>query len=303
VRFSVWPNTDLTFADLATVVQLSERLGYHATYLPDHFMPHDGEEGASNPDRLEATTTLAALASLTTSIRLGILVASATYRHPAVYAKSMCALDRISDGRAIVGMGAGWQENEHSAYGLHLGPVSERIDRFDEYVQVVSSMLSNAITTFDGRFFTLRDAPCDPRPVQEHVAILLGVRGRRRTMRLAARHATIWNAWATPETLRELGAVLDAHCEAEGRDASDVQRSVNAGLFLSEDEGWLAQFRQPGGSHPTLVGRPSEVLDTVGRYREAGCQELILPFDTDGSDRHLDMLELFQREVAVHFTT
>jgi alkanesulfonate monooxygenase SsuD/methylene tetrahydromethanopterin reductase-like flavin-dependent oxidoreductase (luciferase family) len=250
---------------------------------------------------LESTATLAALAALTSRIRLGILVASATYRHPAVYAKSMAAVDRISDGRVIVGLGAGWQLNEHASYGIELGSITERIDRFDEYVTVVRSMLEHERTTFSGRYFTLTDAPCDPRPVQGPVPLLLGVRGKTRTMRIAARAATVWNAWATPTTLRELNSVLDRHCAAEGRDPRSVARSANAGLFLSHDEAWLRDHRNQDDRHPTIVGTPNEVVEIVAAYRAAGCDELILPFETEGNPQYLEMLAMFHDEVAIHF--
>jgi alkanesulfonate monooxygenase SsuD/methylene tetrahydromethanopterin reductase-like flavin-dependent oxidoreductase (luciferase family) len=265
-------------------------------------MPNGPDSTPLRGDVIEATTTLGALAAATSRIRLGTLVASATYRHPAVFAKAMATLDRISAGRAIVGIGAGWQENEHASYGIELGSITERIDRFDEYVAVVRSMLTEPLSTFEGRYFSVHDAPNDPRPVQAPLPILLGVRGRRRTMAIAARDATVWNAWTTPEDLAECNDVLDRHCEAIGRDPSTIERSTQALVFLSTDESWLAPHREGAAGRASIVGTPAEVAEIVGRYADAGCDELIIPcFTLGGLERCIETLELFGAEVAPHF--
>ena len=215
----------------------------------------------------------------------------------------MCIRDRISGGRAICGLGAGWQENEHASYGIELGSITERIDRFEEYVAIVHSMLTEETTTQEGAYFTVRDAPNDPRPIQAPVPILLGVRGRRRTMAIAARHASVWNAWTTPEDLAECNAVLDGHCASIGRDPATIERSTQALVFLSTDESWLAQHREGAAGRASIVGTPAEVAEIVGRYADAGCDELIIPCFTLGPlARCLDTLELFSQEVARHFT-
>ena len=297
MRFSVWPNTDVSFHALAATVVESERLGYYAAYLPDHLMPH-GDAEALRGDTLESTVSLAALAAMTSTIRLGILVAAATFRHPALYAKSLCTIDQISRGRTIAGIGAGWQENEHASYGIRLGPTAERIDRFEEYVRVLASLLTNETTSFAGDYYQLRDAPCDPRPVQSPMPLLVGVRGRRRTMGIAARHATVWNAWSTPEVLAELNGVLDEWCFRVGRPPQDVERSVNTGLFLSDDEHQLARWREQPSGGPTLIGNPEQVAELIERYRATRCDELILAFDTDETSRHLEMLAMFMEQVV-----
>lgn len=301
MRFSVWPDPSRPFEDVASIVTTCERLDWHAAYFADHFMPNAPDATPLRGDTLEALAVLAALAARTSRIRLGTLVAAATYRHPAVFAKAMAAIDRVSDGRAICGMGAGWQENEHASYGIELGTITERIDRFEEYVSVVRSMLTEETTTFEGRYFSLHDAPCDPRPVQSPLPILLGVRGRRRTMAIAANHAAIWNAWTTPEDLAECNAVLDGHCESVGRDPAEIARSTQALVFLSTDEAWLAQHRD-GAGRASIVGTPAEVTEIVGRYETAGCDELIVPcFTLGGRARCIETLELFSQEVARHF--
>jgi F420-dependent oxidoreductase-like protein len=302
VRFSVWPDPSRPFEDVAAIATTCERLGFHAAYVADHFMPNAPDATPLRGDTLEALAVLAGLAARTSRLRLGTLVASATYRHPAVFAKAMTAIDQISQGRAICGMGAGWQENEHASYGIELGSITERIDRFDEFVSVVHSMLTEATTTFDGAYFSVRDAPNDPRPVQAPMPILLGVRGRRRTMAIAARHASVWNAWTSPEDLAACNRVLDEHCATIGRDPATIERSTQALVFLSTDEAWLAKHRD-GAGRASIVGTPAEVVEIVGRYVAAGCDELIVPCFTLGAlERCLETLELFSRDVAHHFT-
>ncbi len=302
MRFSIWPDPTRPYEEIADVVATCEGLGWHAAYFADHFMPNAPDATPLRGDTLEALAVLSALAATTSTIRLGPLVASATYRHPAVFAKAITAIDRVSGGRAIAGLGAGWQENEHASYGIALGSITERIDRFDEYVTVVASMLANETTMFEGAYFQLHDAPCDPRPVQSPPPILLGVRGQRRTMAIAARHAAIWNAWTTPDALAELNGVLDGHCAAQGRDPATITRTTQALVFLSTDEAWLAPHRErAGGGAPMLVGTPAEVSDAIGRYADARCDEFIVPCFTLGElSRCKDTIALFDDEVARH---
>jgi F420-dependent oxidoreductase-like protein len=302
VRFSVWPDPTRPYEDVRAIVTACETEGWHAAYFADHFMPNAPDDTPLHGDTLEAMTTVAALAASTSTIRIGTLVASATYRHPAVFAKAICAIDRISAGRMIAGMGAGWQENEHASYGIELGTITERIDRFGEYVEVVASMLTNDETDFSGSYYSLTAAPCEPRPVQDPVPILLGVRGPRRTMPLAVRYADIWNAWCDPESLAECNATLDALCETTGREPRTLARSTQALLFLSTDEEWLSKHRE-GAGRASIVGTPAEVLDVVGAYAEAGCDELIVPCFTMGElGRCLDTLALFHDQVATQLS-
>ncbi len=297
MRFSVWPNHDRHFADTLEIVRTCESFGWHAAYYADHFMPNGPDATPLRGPVHEAIVSLGALAAGTTTIRLGTLVASATYRHPAVFAKSFVTLDHVSHGRAIVGIGAGWQENEHASYGIELGSITERIDRFDEYVQIVASMLSKETTSFSGRYYTVSDAPCEPRPVQTPPPILLGVRGAVRTMAIAARHAQIWNAWTNPEDLAKLNGVLSAHCEKIDRDPASISRSTQALVFMSTDENWLTPHR--ANTARGVVGTPSEVLEIMAAYRDAGCDEFIVPlWNLGDTARALDTLAQFDEEVV-----
>jgi alkanesulfonate monooxygenase SsuD/methylene tetrahydromethanopterin reductase-like flavin-dependent oxidoreductase (luciferase family) len=219
-----------------------------------------------------------------------------------VLANMAAAVDQISQGRLLLGMGAGWQENEHASYGIELGTVTERLDRFEEAVQITVSMLRSPRTTFAGKFFHVTDAPNQPPPVQEGLPLLIGGGGERRTLRVAARYADEWNAWTTPDLLAHKLEVLGKHCEDVGRDASDIRVSTQALVYLSKDTAWLDSKRGAAGDRPAIVGTPDEVVDIVGRYREAGADELIVPDSTFGSlARRKDTYDLFMEEVAASF--
>lgn len=301
MRFSIWPDHVRPFTETLRIVQACEQFGWHAAYVADHFMPNASDATPKRGDVLEALTTLTALGAGTSTIRLGTLVASATYRHPAVFSKAFTSLDRISNGRTIVGIGAGWQENEHGSYGIELGSIGERISRFEEYVAIVHSLLGEETTTFSGSYFSLTDAPNDPRPVQTPPPILLGVRGEKRTMRLAARYAALWNAWTGPSELARLNGVLDAHCEEIGRDPASIGRTTQGMVLISTDEQWLAPHRDHGPDRPMVVGTPPEAVERLTAYRDARCDEFIVPTWMLGeTERVLDVISLIDAEVRPH---
>jgi alkanesulfonate monooxygenase SsuD/methylene tetrahydromethanopterin reductase-like flavin-dependent oxidoreductase (luciferase family) len=231
------------------------------------------------------------------------LVTSVTYRHPAVLANIAATVDQVARGRLTLGIGAGWQENEHVAYGIFLGTVRERMDRFEEAVQILRSLLSQSRTTFSGQYFQLQDAPCQPAPVQDPLPLLIGGGGERRTIPIAARYADHWNAWTTPELLAHKVSVLRAYCDQLGRDPSEIQISTQALLYLSTDKSWLDEKRQaaePG--RPVIIGTPGEVADIVAQYQAAGADELIIPDFTLGPiARKKDTCDLFMQEVAPAF--
>jgi F420-dependent oxidoreductase-like protein len=282
VRFSIWPDSSRTFSEISELVVHCEATGWDGAYIADHFMP-DASESPTDAPVLECWSVLAALAARTDRIRLGSLVSANTYRHPAVVANAAATIDQISDGRFVLGIGAGWQVNEHEAYGLERFDVATRSDRLEEACAVLTLLLRNERSDFVGRHYTLTDARCDPKPVQPAMPILVAGKGERRTMRTAARFADEWNGWCTPEGFREKCAVLDRHCEAVGRDPSAIRRSTQALLFMSDDPAWLDRHRAQADIQPCLIGTPAEILEQVGAYRDAGVDELIVPDWTLGS--------------------
>ncbi len=303
MRFSIWPSPAQPWDDIHQIAAHCERSGWDGIYFADHFMPNGPGPAPLDGDTLECWSVLAALAAVVPRVRLAPLVTSVTYRHPAVLANIAAAVDQVAHGRLTLGVGAGWQENEHAAYGIALGTVRERMDRFEEAVQILRSLLSQSRTTFTGQYFQLDDAPCQPAPVQDRLPLLIGGSGERRTIPIAARYADQWNAWTTPELLAHKVSVLRANCDQVGRDPGEIHVSTQALLFLSTDKKWLDEKRQaavPG--RPVMIGTPGEVAEIVAQYRDAGADELIIPDSTLGSaSRKQDTCDLFMQEVAPAF--
>jgi F420-dependent oxidoreductase-like protein len=302
MRFSIWPSPGRPWDDVHDLAAHCEQTGWDGVYFADHFMPNGPGPDPVDGDVLECWSVIAALAALVPRVRLAPLVSSVTFRHPALLAKIAATVDQISHGRLTLGIGVGWQENEHASYGIALGTVRERMDRFEEAAQILRSLLGEPRTTFEGTYFQLSDAPNQPAPVQARMPLLVGGAGERRMLRIAARYADQWNYWTTPELLAHKVSVLREHCEQVGRDPGEIHVSTQALLFLSTDEEWLKDKRQGPPGHPVIVGTPGEVADIVGRYREAGAGELIIPDFTLGSlTRAKDTCDLFIEEIAPAF--
>ena len=210
----------------------------------DHFYPL--AEPYDGPN-LEGWTMLGALAQATSRIRIGAMVNGMHHRHPAVTANMAATLDHISNGRFELGMGAGWNFMESDAYGIPLGTLKERSDRFEEGIEVIVSLLDNTVTNFSGEWFQLEDAWCEPKPVQDHIPIVIGGKGRLRTLRTAARFADQWDMTFpdNPADWQELDAVLREHCDHVGREQSEITRSVHLGFPPDVDVAELAD--QAGG--------------------------------------------------------
>jgi alkanesulfonate monooxygenase SsuD/methylene tetrahydromethanopterin reductase-like flavin-dependent oxidoreductase (luciferase family) len=212
--------------------QMAEDLGFDHAWLVDHLVDTDGP-----PDHpcLEAWTLLAAIAARTTRIRLGVLVTSNTFRNPALLLKEAVTVDHISGGRLTLGLGSGWHEDEHRRYGIDLPEPAVRVDRFAEAVELISLLMSQPRTTFNGRHYRLDDAPLEPRPVQQPRIPILIAAHRPRMLRLAARFADQWDTFAempgtatdgVTTTIEERIRALDEACLAIGRDPAEIRRST-----------------------------------------------------------------------------
>ena len=302
MRFSIWPSPARSWDDIHEITTHCERTGWDGAYFADHFMPNGPGPEPLDGNTLECWTVIAALAASVPRLRLAPLVTSVTYRHPTVLAKIAAAVDQVSHGRLTLGIGAGWQENEHAAYGLALGTIRERMDRFEEAVQILHSMLREPRTTFSGQYFDVTDAPNQPAPVQDRLPLLIGGGGEKRTLRIAAQYADQWNSWTTPGVLAHKLSVLRGHCADVGRDPGEIHVSTQALLFLSKDESWLKEKREAPGARASIIGTPAEVTDIIGQYREAGADEIIVPDFTLGSvARTKDTCDLLMTEVAPAF--
>lgn len=221
------PPHHTTWADMLSVWREADQIEtFESVWNWDHFYPLAPPYDGPN---LEGWTTLAALAQATERIRIGSMVNGMHHRHPAVTANMAVTLDHISGGRFELGLGAGWNTMECDAYGIDLGTIKERCDRFDEGMAVIVSMLDNTSTSFSGDYYQLADAWNEPKPLQAHIPIVIGARGRLRTLRTTAMYADQWDM-TFPESTAEwadLDRALRSHCEEVGRDESEIARSVH----------------------------------------------------------------------------
>ncbi len=296
-----------SFHDLRRLWRLAEDAGFYWVSIWDHFYENPSPDGKG--DCFEAVATLAALASDTSRVRVACHVFSVTFRSPAVIAKAAATIDHISNGRMEVGLGAGWYELEHSAYGLPFPSDGVRLDMLEEAIQIVRSMLTQESTTFIGKHFRVENAYGNPKPVQKKPRIWVGGKGEKRTLRIAARYADGWNVpYISPREFSHKVRVLDEWCEKEGRDPSEIERSVNMGFYMGVNQRDATQKRRSyyeawGDKAEThaggmLLGTASQAIDSIGAYIDAGAQGLNIavraPFDWEA-------LEAFAQEVLPAF--
>jgi probable F420-dependent oxidoreductase len=256
-------------------VRAAEDAGWHGTWLADHYMPNTADAAPARGDVYECWALLPALAAVTERIRIGTLVSPTSVHHPALLAKRAATIDQLCGGRMTLGLGAGWQVNEHHAYGIELEPPGRRVTRFEEAIQIVRSMLSQDSTTFHGACYDVTDAPCDPKPVQSPLPLLVGTRGPR-MLSITARYADQWNTWAIPEQAGAPRAALLEACDRAGRDPATMWTSVNALVELD------ASAAPPGRA--VLTGSAQRLVDQIGQYAELGYDEFILPDWNLGKD-------------------
>jgi alkanesulfonate monooxygenase SsuD/methylene tetrahydromethanopterin reductase-like flavin-dependent oxidoreductase (luciferase family) len=212
------------------------------------------------------------------------------------------SLDALTGGRFVLGLGAGWQVNEHQAYGIDLFDTRTRLDRYEEACEAIRSLLHNDRTTFRGEHYALTDAPCQPSPPQGRLPILIGAKGEKRGLRVAARFADEWNSWATVDQLRHRSEVLARHCDDVRRDPSEIRRSTQALVRFVDDPAEAERLRAEDHDRPMLIGSSAEIVDQVGAYVDAGLDELIVPdwFSPD-AETSRTFLDRFHTEVAAAF--
>ena len=257
VRFGIVTDQNLPWGTLVERWQLFEALGFDSAWDCDHFIQPSRPTG----NYFEAWTLLAGLAAVTTRIRVGVLVSSNTFRHPSLLAKQAVTLDHISNGRLDLGLGAGWYEPEHPMFGLEFWPPKERVERFEEAVELIHTWLTSETTSYNGKYYQLNDAPTRPKPVQQPRPPLVLAAHRPRMLRIIARYADTWNSFGTVEEMRERNAQLDEACANLGRDPTTIVRSLY---------GWAAMM-------PSDPWDSSEAFrDMVGRYAEVGVNEFLI---------------------------
>lgn len=294
MRFSYWPMPTQSFQEMKTLGEHVAQTGWDGMWFADHFMPNAEDTSTPWP---EAWTTLSALAAIIPGIRMGTLVSGNTYRHPAVLAKMAATVDQLSGGRLVLGLGSGWQQNEHEQYGIPFYTINGRLHRLEEACQVIRALFAEEKANFQGKYYQLNDASLEPKP--QHVPLLIGGGGEKLTLKITAKYADEWNVWGTVDTMIHKMSVLDKHCEDVGRDPSEIQRSAVALMFLSADESYIKKVKEGASGQTIIAGNVNEVRDTVAAYQEAGVDELIVPDFTMGrGQQKLDTLDTFINDVA-----
>ena len=267
-----WVNRT-TWPELLEACRAVEAAGWDSLWIDDHLL---ADEGDSRDGKLEGWTTLAALAVLTERVRLGLLVGANTFRNPGLTAKLATTLDQLSNGRVVLGLGGGWFEREHDAFGIDFGSgFGERLDRLDEAVGLIRRLLDGETVTHDGRFYTMRDAVCEPRPIQSHLPILIGGSGPTKTLRTTAKYADLWNAYGTPERIAASSEILAQRCAEEGRPFEAIERTVTIHAMIRDtheaaDADW-AEIGRIGMA--SWVGSVRTAANEVWRsaVRRTGC--------------------------------
>jgi F420-dependent oxidoreductase-like protein len=283
-----WPG----FRDAALA---AEEAGWDSVWTWDHLL---AIFGPWEQPIFEGWSVLSALGPLTSRIRLGLMVGANTFRNPGLTAKLATTLDHLSGGRAVLGIGGAWFEREHEAFGIDFAGIGERLDRLDESVMLMRRLLDGERFSHEGRFYTMRDALCEPRPIQAHLPILVGGSGPRKTLRTVARRADGWNTSGSLEEVRAKLATLAGHCEAVGRDIAAIEMTVSfPGVIRPTRAAAEAAYSNLLGHNgiarmdatPVLLGPPTRVADQLQPFVELGFRTVILrmpaPYDRETIER------------------
>ena len=275
------------FEHVADLAVAGEQAGFDSVWVMDHFWQLPPLGGPTQP-MLEAYTLLGGLAARTRRVKLGTLVTGVTYRNPALLAKMVTTLDIVSSGRAMLGLGAAWYEEEHDAFGFDFPSAGKRLDRLEEALQICRAMFTEEAPSFADKHSRIEKAMNIPRPVQPNgPRIMVGGSGEKRTLRLVAQYADMCNINGSPDTIRHLLEVLHGHCADVGRDPSEITTTRLGSLFLTssaeeaeQTSGFLRDAAGADFEERFTVGDPGAVIDQVDALVDAGLDELIfnLPF-------------------------
>ncbi|MDH3684302.1 MAG: LLM class flavin-dependent oxidoreductase [Acidimicrobiia bacterium] len=293
-----------SWSEISSVIEVMEAGRWHSLWFADHFLA-PGPAQQHGQAAFEAFSLISAAAGMTQRLRLGHLVLGNTYRNPALVAKMAATIDQISGGRFVLGIGAGWFEREHDAYGWDFPSMRDRSDRFEEACALIRALFKTdgGSVDFDGRYYQLREAPLSPGCVQTpHVPILVGGTGERRTLRTLALHGDAMNVdgWAgagmSVDLYRHKAEVLERHCEEVGRDPSEIRHTVLVPTVLSDDKTMVDKFISRLGE-TTIAGTASYIVDRVGELVGAGVDEIMFGSPAKPAEDY----QRFDEEVLAQF--
>lgn len=315
IGFQVW-GQEVAWPELMAAGREIERLGFDSLWSNDHFYPvvggPDGPVTGRDGPIFEGWMILAGFVAATGRVRLGCLVSGAGYRNIGLLVKMATALDHASGGRLTLGLGAGWHEREHLAFGFGYPSLGERLTRLEEAAAIARGLLDGETVTFAGRWYSVDRARNDPPPLQARLPLLIGGSGERRTLPIVARYADAWNGEGDPETIRHKNGVLDEHCRAVGRDPAAIRRTVGlpppllrtsrgearaALAAILERHGLAAEQARRAADSP-LAGTADEVAAVLAAYREVGAEEVIFDWPSPFDAETLERLAEVRRDVS-----
>ena len=284
---------------LRNLVGRAESHGFDSFWVMDHFHQIRNVGEVQEP-MLEGWTTQSVVAGFTSRIKLGTLVTGIVYRHPSVLAKVGATLDVLSKGRLFMGIGAAWNVDEATAYGIPFPPVKERMQRLEEAVQIIKGMWTEDSATFTGKFYQIRNAYCNPKPIQKpHPPIMIGGSGERRTLKIVAKYGDACNIFGSVETVKRKLGILREHCRTVGREYDSIVKSKLGHVVIEKDREKVTEaikgMAEDRRREYAICGTPEEVRVQVEAFRDAGIEYLIVNLEPD---RELQALDLFAGEVV-----
>jgi F420-dependent oxidoreductase-like protein len=284
---------------LRNLVERAESNGFDSFWVMDHFHQIRNVGELQEP-MLEGWTTQSVVAAFTSKIKLGTLVTGIVYRHPSVLAKMGATLDVLSKGRLFMGIGAAWNVDEATAYGISFPPVKERMQRLEEAVQIIRKMWTEESVTFSGKFYQIRNAYCNPKPIQKpYPPIMIGGSGERRTLKIVAKYGDACNIFGSVETVKKKLAVLREHCRLVGRDYDSIVKSKLGHIVINKDKEKVTEaikgLPEDRRREYAIYGTPEEVRKQIEAFRDVGIEYLIVNLEPE---RELQALDLFTNEVV-----
>ncbi|MEE9254621.1 MAG: TIGR03560 family F420-dependent LLM class oxidoreductase [Pseudomonadales bacterium] len=283
---------DLSMEELLKIWRRADESGFHWASVWDHFYANP-LTSRDNPC-FEGVAAMAALAGATENVRVGCLVFCALFRSPGILAKAAVTIDHLSQGRAEIGVGAGWFEEEFREFGYDFPSLGERLDQLEEALPILNSLWRDPVTNFKGKYYEIEGAVCSPKPVNPSMRLWVGGRGPKRTPRLAAKYAGGFNMpYLPPEAVKDRLERLERECEKLGRDPDELETSVNLGFYMSATA--EAPVKQPGlptGAGGALVGSPQQAMDRLGEYETSGIKGVNIafrpPVDWDAFEAYIE---------------
>jgi F420-dependent oxidoreductase-like protein len=283
-----------TWNEMRDAALLAEQCGWDVLMTWDHFVPLMGDVTGPN---LEGWQVLAAFGAITTKPRIGMLVSGNTYRHPAVLANMAATLDHITNGRALLGIGAAWNEHEHKMYGIDFDTPPIRLAKLREATRIVRGLLDTGKVTYHGKYYQLENATLGTRPVQKRLPILVGGGGEQVTLKITARYADWWHGFGTPEVIKHKLAVLKKHCDDVGRDYSEIAPTAGGQILVRDDLNSVdrrlrevaARNKVQAPNRPAVLGKPEDIAKRLLEYHKVGAKGFLFgmspPYDRETIER------------------